>query len=112
MPDDTVSLVVSPEGNILTASSNNIGYRSGFFGDLNEAQTGNSSGQLDGDETIFGPVPHVNVDEFAYRGGIDVTTAGGKYSFMFYMPTCPSGGFEFTTDVWSELRYICKLIGF
>jgi hypothetical protein len=105
--DDSVSLVVSPEGNILAQSNKHIGYRTGFFGNPNEVQTGQSTGSVDNDEIIFGPVSgvKVNVDEFAYRGGVDVTNREGKYSFQFFMPTCPVGGFTFTTDVWSELHY-------
>ncbi|KGJ86800.1 hypothetical protein [Colwellia psychrerythraea] len=105
--DDSVSLVVSPEGNILAQSNKHIGYRTGFFGKPNEAQTGKSHGSVDRDETVFGPVPgvKVNVDEFAYIGGVDVTDRNGKYGFSFFMPICPIGGFEFTTNVWSELHY-------
>ncbi len=58
-------------------------------------------------DTVFGPVPGVNVfvDQLVYRGGSTITDSEGKYSFIFQMPTCPLGGFNFTTDVWAELRY-------
>ena len=105
--DDSVSLVVSPKGNILAQSNKHIGYRTGFFGQPNEVQTGQSTGSVGNDETIFGPVAgvKVNVDVFAYNGGVDVTNRDGKYGFGFYMPPCPVGGFWFTTDVWAELHY-------
>jgi len=106
--DSAIALVVSPTGNVLAESSLNIGYRSGFFGNPSEAQSGKSWGSVDNDETVFGPVVAVkaNVDEFAYVGGAATTDSNGKYAFMFMMPICPVGGFEFKTDVWSELHYI------
>jgi hypothetical protein len=105
--DDSVSLVVSPTGNILAQSTQNIGYRTGFYGDPNKAQQGTSSGDVDKGDTVFGPVPFVKtyVDEYAYPGSVAVTDKNGQYSFLFYMPPCPIGGFEFKTDVWSELKY-------
>ncbi|RHW74803.1 Ig-like domain-containing protein [Colwellia sp. RSH04] len=105
--EDTISLVVSPQGNILAQSNLRIGYRTGFLGKPNEAQTGGIGGQVGDDETVFGPVPgvKVNVDEFAYYGGVSATDGDGKYGFTFMMPICPVGGFHFKTDVWAELGY-------
>lgn len=100
------SLIVNKKGQIITSSSNRIGYRTGFFGDPTEPQ--NSRGYRVGpDDKVFGPIEgvKVNVDEFVYRAGVDATDEEGKYSFRFYMPFCPPGGFSFTTDVWAQLRY-------
>jgi len=105
--ENSVSIVVSPEGVVLAQSSQNIGYRTGFYGNPNQAQNGYSFGSVEDTDTIFGPVPYVKttVDEFVYPGGVDVTNQDGKYGFTFFMPTCPVGGFEFKTDVWAELHY-------
>jgi len=105
--NNSVSLVVNPNGIVLAQSTKHIGYRTVFFGKANEAPTGKSTGDVDNNETVFGPVTgvKVNVDEFAYIGGASATNSEGKYAFSFHMPPCPVGGFEFTTDVWSELYY-------
>jgi len=100
------SIVVNQQGQVITSSTNRIGYRTGFFGDPTQPQ--NSRGfRVGPNDEVFGAVEGVRVyvDELAYRGGVDVTDEEGKYSFRFYMPICPPGGFSFTTDVWAELRY-------
>lgn len=106
IPDSNVSLVVNKEGQIIANSDNNIGYRTGFFGDPNEPQ--NDRGfRVTPDDEVFGPLSgvKVSVDDIVYPGGVDVTDEDGKYSFQFYMPLCPIGGFTFSTDVTAELRY-------
>ena len=106
IPDSNISLVVNNEGQIIAKSDNNIGYRTGFFGDPNEPQ--NSRGfRVSSDDEIFGPIKGVKVfvDEFVYRGGVDITDEDGKFGLHYFMPLCPVGGFTFNTDVWAELRY-------
>ena len=105
----SVSLVINREGQVVAQSNKAIGFRSGFFGDPNEPQ-GNRSfirSRIGKEDTVFGPIPNakVYVSELAYRGGVGYTDQDGKYSFRFYMPTCPIGGFSFDTDVWADLRY-------
>jgi hypothetical protein len=104
--ESNVSLLVNDEGQIIANSDNNIGFRVGFFGDPNEPQD-QRSGRVDNDDTVFGPIPNVkaSVNEFVYRGGLAVTRDDGRYSFQFMMPICPVGGFTYTTDVTTELRY-------
>ena len=41
--DNDVSIVVDADGRVIATSTNNIGYRTGFFGDPNEAQDDGSS---------------------------------------------------------------------
>lgn len=105
--ESDTSLVVTTEGNIIAKSNLHIGYRTGFFGDPTEAQDINGYRIDPNEDTVFGPIAgvKVNVDEFAYPGGIDVSGADGRYNFNFKLPLCPVGGFDFTTDVWAELRY-------
>ena len=100
------TLVVNRQGQIVAQSSNRIGFRVGFFGDPNEPQQGRGS-RINNGDFVFGPVPGVpvNVDDLIYPGGRSVTNANGQYSFQFLLPTCPIGGFSFTTDVWAELQY-------
>lgn len=106
--DNAVSLVVSPTGNILAESSRNIGYRSGFFGEPNNAQTGKEWGKVNDTDTVFGPAVGVKayVDPFAYSGGAATTNSEGRYGFGYMMPLCPVGGFWFTTPVWAELYQV------
>ncbi len=100
------SLVLNQDGQVITASNNNIGYRVGFFGDPNSAEQA-QGGRIQSDDTVYGPVPgaRVYVDELVFPGSISNTASDGRYSFTFNMPPCPVGGFTYTTDVWAELRY-------
>lgn len=104
--DNDLSIVINQQGQVVAQSTNTIGYRNGFFGDPEEAQDARGY-TVDQEDTVFGPVAGVKVyvDDIVYRGGVDVSGQDGRYSFGFYMPTCPPGGFTFTTDVWAELRY-------
>jgi len=98
------SLLLSPEGVVIYNSENVIAYRTGFFGNPKEPQR---FGFRKDDDEIFGPVSGVKVfvAEFVYPGGVAASGDDGKYSFVFKLPQCPLGGFEFTTDVWAELKY-------
>ncbi len=98
------TLVLEENGNIIASSEHNIAYRVGFFGDPSEAQGGYARRKFE--DEIFGPVPFVKVwISEVYPGGISFTDNDGKYSFKYLLPPCPVGGFEFTTDVWAELKY-------
>jgi hypothetical protein len=104
--ESDIALVVTKDGTIIAQSALNIGYRTGFFGDATEAQDGFLF-NIGEDDTVFGPVPgvKVNIEQSVFPGGIGVSGADGKYSFTYLLPICPPGGFDFTTDVWAELRY-------
>lgn len=58
-------------------------------------------------DTIFGPVigTKVYIDEFAYPGGVTSSDGEGRYSLTGRLPTCPVGGFDFTVDIYAELKY-------
>ena len=99
------SVLLTEDGNVIATSIYNIAYRVGFYGDANEAQDPSGSYHRDqANDTVFAGVK-VSVSEEAYPGGIAYTDEDGKYSFTYYLPTCPLGGFEFTTDVYAELKY-------
>ncbi len=104
--DNARSIVVSPDGQILYASDNTIGYRTGFFGDPNEPQDSTFRLRVEDPDTIFGPVAgaRVFVPE-VYPGGADGSDNSGRYSMTYLLPTCPLGGFEYMTDLFVELRY-------
>ncbi|WP_415893760.1 hypothetical protein ACMXYN_04970 [Neptuniibacter sp. PT8_73] len=107
LPTSAKSVVLSPEGNVITTAPNNIAYRVGFYGNATDPQAARKSSSRTQDDTIFGPVGgiRVSVSEFAYPGGIAATDSEGKYRLNYFLPPCPVGGFEFTTDVYAELRY-------
>ncbi|WP_415894906.1 hypothetical protein ACMXYQ_12405 [Neptuniibacter sp. PT34_22] len=107
LPTSATSVVLSPEGNVITTAPNNIAYRVGFYGNATDPQAARKSSSRTQDDTIFGPVGgiRVSVSEFAYPGGIAATDSEGKYRLNYFLPPCPVGGFEFTTDVYAELRY-------
>jgi hypothetical protein len=104
--DNARSLLLDADGNVIASSTHTIGYRVGFFGDASAPQEALSSRTRRAGDPIFGPVPGIKVSvSDAYPGGVGATDNEGRYSFRYYLPTCPLGGFEFTTDVYAELPY-------
>ena len=79
-----VSLVVTPEGQIIAHSSKHIAYRTGFFGDPTQTTDiyGTTSSRARAPDTpIFGPIPNVRVYSALWesQGGSATTDANGKY---------------------------------
>ena len=101
------SVVLTPEGKLIAKSTYNIAYRVGFFGDPAAPQTPLGEMRVKQGDTIFGPVvgTKVNIDEFAYPGGVTSSDAEGRFSLRGRLPTCPIGGFEFTVDIYAQLNY-------
>ena len=101
------SVVLTPEGKLIAKSTHNIAYRVGFFGDPASPQTPLGEMRVKEGDTIFGPVvgTKVNIDEFAYPGGVTSSDAEGRFSLRGRLPTCPIGGFEFTVDIYAQLNY-------
>ncbi|WP_323816513.1 hypothetical protein [Cellvibrio sp. NN19] len=102
---ETGSLVINDKGQVIHSSTNNIAPRVGFFGDPNETQDF-YQGLRKPEDQIFGPVKYVKVyiSPEVFPGSLTASDFRGKYSMSFMLPYCP-GGFEYTTDIWAELRY-------
>jgi Laminin G domain len=103
---DKGSVLLNGEGQVVYTSSLNIAPRVGFFGqDANSIeQSKDYLRKRDG--KIFGGVKNVPVyvAPEIFPGSFTTTDSKGKYSMMFLLPYCP-GGMDFTTDLWTELRY-------
>ncbi len=99
------SLLLNDKGQVIYTTSNNIAPRVGFFGDPDKKQEFYSTWRKPEDQ-IFGPVKYVKVyvSPEVYPGSMTSSDFKGKYNMSFMLPYCP-GGFEYTTDVWAELRY-------
>lgn len=104
--DSSVSLLVTPEGQILEVFEQAIGYRTGFFGKPDEPQPLIPVGGPANEEEVFGAVAGVKVSlSDSYLQEIGGSGYNGKYIIKYNLPVCPVGGFEFTTDVYAELHY-------
>ena len=104
-PPETGSILLDPNGGVITSSPLNIGPRVGFFGDPKKAQEFYTPIRKN-DDKIFGPVKYakVYISPEVFSGSLARTDSEGKYSMHFMLPYCP-GGFDYTTDMWAELQY-------
>lgn len=103
----TRSLVINDRGQIIAKSKYNIAYRTGFFGDPNEPQDDRAYQVDPTEDIVFGPLKNVEVyiDKDVYKSGVSTTDKYGKYRFQYNLPSCPVGGFTYSTDVTAELKY-------
>jgi hypothetical protein len=100
--NDSISLVVSPEGTIIAQSDKNIGYCTAFFGKPDEPSSG-VSGSIEDDDQIFGPVPFVSIENGLSQTATD---ENGKYAMVTNYPLCPPGGFTYTGSIWATLNFL------
>ena len=104
-----VSLVVTPEGQIIAHSSKHIAYRTGFFGDPTQAADiyGTTSSRARAPDTpIFGPIPNVRVYSALWesQGGSATTDANGKYVLHYPSQSCLAAP-DLANDLYAELYY-------
>ena len=96
----TVSVLLREDGSIHTESSQNIGFRVGFYG--NDADP-NKIADRDWEDTIYGPLVGVPVTVGIFGGS--TTNDEGKFSVSYVMPPCPGFTFSYTTNTYLELYY-------
>ncbi len=106
-PQQTISesanslLMVKESGQIIHETTNNIGYRVGFYGNDTTVST---STERQADDKIFGPLKYVPVDMVSFDA-MTQTDDQGKYRLQFFMPPCPGFSYELNSLTAVQLRF-------
>ena len=95
-----VSVLIDKNGNVIHASSNNIGFKAGFFKGEENSLTPEQS------DDVYAPVIGVGVEVPApYLGGKTATDQNGKFGVSYMLPPCPGFQFEYRTPVTATLSF-------
>lgn len=95
-PEQTISdtansiLLTLPDAEVVYETTNNIGYRVGFYGSGSDVST---STRRTTDDDIFGPLRYVPVDLVSFDR-TTTTDDTGKYRLDYYLPPCPGFSYE------------------
>ncbi|MCG7982336.1 MAG: hypothetical protein JAY90_06230 [Candidatus Thiodiazotropha lotti] len=103
---DTKALLLDPDGAILSQSSLNIGFKTGFVSDAegNERVTPDSLFiHRKHDDTIHGPLGNVVMENGLFNRGI--TEEDGKFTFRYPLPPCPGFYYDLQMPIYVELYY-------
>ena len=100
--DNTNSVLINrADGSIVYETSNNIGYRVGFYGD---GITVSGSQRRTYKDDIYGPLKGVSVGLVSFDR-FTQTDDFGKYSIEYNLPPCPGFSYEMNSLVAVELNF-------
>jgi len=108
IPDSARAVLLGEDRRVITTAEVNIGYAAAFYTPQDAAGTSQGQNSLggyqQGQDTLWGPIAGAKVETSMSRFP-GFSDESGRYVASYFIPPCPGFFFDYTNNIFVELRY-------